>query len=223
VPDGARIVDLGCGTGISTRRLAACYPNAASLLGLDLSPHFLAVGTRLQQLGPASSEGDWQWINARGGFGDARVELRRGLAEATGLPDASVDLVNLGLVIHELPPSATRQVAAEALRILKPTGQLWITEMDFETPAFAKLRANPVLFSLIRSTEPYLDVYADYQPQLAHELNRIGFRSVKLAAATGRHFALVACKGGQGGVDDRRAETAKADTHLKTWESKEAQ
>ena len=174
----------------------------------------------MQQLGPAN-EGDWQWVNARESFGDARVELRRGLAEATGLPDASVDVVNLGLVIHELPPSATREIAEEAHRVLRPNGQLWITEMDFETPAFAKLRANPLLFSLIRSTEPYLDVYADYQPQLAADLVDLGFGSVKLAAATGRHFALVATKGAEGGVDDRRAETAKEDTHLKTWESKE--
>ena len=43
-------------------------------------------------------------------------------------------MVSLSLVIHELPPAATREVAAEALRLLKPGGQLWVTEMDFETP-----------------------------------------------------------------------------------------
>ena len=103
--------------------------------------------------------------------------------------------------------------------------------MDFETPAFAKLRANPLLFSLIRSTEPYLDVYADYQPQLAHDLASMGFGPIRLAAATGRHFALLATKspeaasgaGAGGPIEDRRAETAKADTHLNTWESKRSQ
>ena len=88
--------------------------------------------------------------------------------------------------------SLLRRHAHQAHRILKVGGQLWVTEMDFETPAFARLRANPLLFSLIRSTEPYLDVYADYQPQLAHDLARFGFGPVRLAAATGRHFALVA-------------------------------
>ena len=64
-------------------------------------------------------------------------------------------VVSLSLVIHELPPEVTRAVCAEAYRLLKPgSGQLWITEMDFQTPAFAKLRANPLLFSFIRSTEP---------------------------------------------------------------------
>ena len=45
------------------------------------------------------------------------------------------------------------------------------------------------------------------------------------AAATGRHFALVATKPEEGDtasrvVEDRRSQTAKADTHLKTWEAK---
>ena len=106
-------------------------------------------------------------------------------------------------------------------------GQLWVTEMDFETEGFAKLRANPLLFSLIRSTEPYLDVYADWMPQLPSALAEIGFGPVRLAAATGRHFALVATKPapGEAGrtpgeIDDRRQQTAKEDTHLKTWEAK---
>ena len=62
--------------------------------------------------------------------------------------------------------------------------------MDFDTEGFSKLRANPLLFALIRSTEPYLDVYADYQtsrigdqPALAHDLSEVGFGEVKLAAA----------------------------------------
>ena len=35
-PDGGSIVDFGCGSGVSTRRLAANFPQAASVLGLDL-------------------------------------------------------------------------------------------------------------------------------------------------------------------------------------------
>lgn len=113
------------------------------------------------------------------------------------------------------------------MRVLRPGGQLWVTEMDFETEGFAKLRANPLLFSLIRSTEPYLDVYADWMPSLPAALAALGFGPVRLAAATGRHFALVATKPREGDgaaapglVDDRRRETAKVDTHLKTWEAK---
>ena len=169
---------------------------------------------------------------------DDRITLRHADAAHTGLADGSVDVVCLSLVIHELPPDATRAIAAEAFRILKPaTGQLWVTEMDFATSGFTKLRSNPLLFSLIRSTEPYLDVYADYQSPASGEsgppsdLREIGFSNIKLAAATGRHFAMVATRpldedvaaARAAPIDDRRAETAKEDTHLKTWEAKSAE
>ena len=141
MPTGGKVLDLGCGTGISTRRLAAAYPHADAVEGVDLSPHFLQVGRRLLELGRAASSADsadsgkhdsdqaadggddaWQWVNARDGYTDPRVMLRYGLAEATGLPDSSVDAVNVGLVVHELPPEATRAVMREAHRVLKPGG-----------------------------------------------------------------------------------------------------
>eukprot|EP00310_Coccolithus_braarudii_P017919 CAMPEP_0183332634 /NCGR_PEP_ID=MMETSP0164_2-20130417/1747_1 /TAXON_ID=221442 /ORGANISM="Coccolithus pelagicus ssp braarudi, Strain PLY182g" /LENGTH=383 /DNA_ID=CAMNT_0025501391 /DNA_START=30 /DNA_END=1181 /DNA_ORIENTATION=+ len=230
-PDGGKMVDLGCGTGISTRRLGLRYPQASQVLGLDLSPHFLAVGRRLLELAresPSASHTPWVQPLVR----DERILLRRADAANTGLPDSSVDVVCLSLVIHELPPEATREIAAEAFRILKPgSGQLWLTEMDFATPGFSKLRANPVLFSLIRSTEPYLDVYADYQTSEiggpTQDLRQIGFGNIRIVAATGRHFALVATRPAVGvdatsdPIDDRRKETAKSDTHLRTWQAKE--
>ena len=70
---------------------------------------------------------------------------------------------------HILPMDGSAFIK-EMYRVLKPGGQLWVTEMDFESEAYAKLRANPMLFSLVRSTEPYLDEYADYQPSLPADL-----------------------------------------------------
>ena len=87
-----------------------------------------------------------------------------------------------------------------------------------------------------------MDEYAEYQlsGELAADLVRQGFAPVKLAAATGRHFAAIATKPavpiGEAELDaikrgaaamadaglivDRRAETAKDDTHLLTWEAR---
>ena len=120
---GDTILDLGCATGHGTRRLAAKFPDAASLVGVDLSPHMLAVARRLPQL----CKGDNAWINVVSD--DARVSYAR--ADAASLPfaDASQNFVVLSFVAHELPPAATRDVVHEAYRVLRPGGQLWVTEM----------------------------------------------------------------------------------------------
>ena len=92
---------------------------------------------------------------------------------------------------------------------------------DFETEGFRKLRASPA-FVFIRSTEPYLDVYADFGAAgVAEACADAGFGRVEAVAATGRHYALVAAKdGGPAAFVDRREATKLPDTHLKTWESK---
>ena len=234
---GDTILDLGCATGHGTRRLAAKFPDAKSLVGVDLSPHMLAVARRLPELCKGE---DAAWINVVSD--DARVSYAR--ADAASLPfaDASQNFVVLSFVAHELPPAATRDVVHEAYRVLRPGGQLWVTEMarfseseftctqsprrlpapqDFETEGFRKLRASPA-FVFIRSTEPYLDVYADFGAAgVAEACADAGFGRVEAVAATGRHYALVAAKdGGPAAFVDRREATKLPDTHLKTWESK---
>ena len=47
---GARIVDLGCGTGALTRRLADAYPDA-QVLGIDTSPQMLAEAKPRERAG----------------------------------------------------------------------------------------------------------------------------------------------------------------------------
>ena len=163
--------------------------------GFDLSPHFVAVGRKLLALAREGEQGEgeqgegeqrggqgerWRWVQPRSPCLDRRVTIERADAARTGLADGVADVVSLSLVIHELPPEATLEIVDEARRLLKPGGQLWITKMDFETSAFQKLRANPVLFSLIRATEPYLDVYADFQPGLPLALAQRGFKRVVL-------------------------------------------
>jgi len=222
------IVDFGCGTGTSTRRLAKQYPQADKLIGIDLSPYFIDVGNTLLELAPsAMSVGDEQkggWITPIDP--DPRIQLQQGDMASTNLPSNSVSAVNLSLVIHELPLSASKRVVSEAHRILRPGGQLWISEMDFESPAYKAQRENAMLFSLLRATEPYLDEYADGMPEL-REFIREKFDVVKIAAATGRHYALLAIKGdnGHATIEDLRfsedGSYALEDTHLKPWESKQ--
>lgn len=212
---GETVLDLGCSTGHATRRLAAKFPLCTSVVGVDLSPHMLAVARRL----PGLCKGENAWINAVGDY--ARVSYVCADAAALPLGDAAHDVVVLSFVVHELPPAATRDVVREAYRVLKAGGQLWVTEMDFETEGFSKLRASPA-FVFVRSTEPYLDVYADFGARgVAEACADAGFGRVEAVAATGRHFSLVAAKDGdRASFVDRREATKLPDTHLQTWESK---
>jgi ubiquinone/menaquinone biosynthesis C-methylase UbiE len=229
------IVDFGCGTGKSTRTLAKQYPQATiKLIGIDLSPYFIDVGQTLLKLAPSAIDASRPlptgWITAIDS--DERIQLRQGDIANTPFPSDSVSVVNLSMVLHELPISAAKEVILEAYRILEPGGQLWISEMDFESPAYKAQRENALLFSLLRPTEPYLDEYADGMTELRNFMADI-FAVVKITAATGRHYSLVAEKTKDGVSDkDSRRQTviedyrfredgsyAVDDTHLKPWES----
>ena len=103
--DGASLLDLGCGVGISTHRLLRAFPRAGSCIGLDLSAHMLSIG---------------RYLLERDGHTDPRLSLRLGDAASTGLADGSVDLAAICLVMHELPAKATDEILAEVPRRADP-------------------------------------------------------------------------------------------------------
>lgn len=167
------ILDLGCGVGLSTFSLQDIYPKAR-VTGLDLSPHFLAVANYQSQ--QQSTPSAIRWVHAA--------------AEDTGLPDASFDLISLFLVCHELPQSATRAILREARRLLRPGGHLGIMDMNPSSPAFAKM--PPYVFTLLKSTEPYLDEYFSFD--FDRELVDAGFASPRIAFNSPRHRTIVSNK-----------------------------
>ncbi|CAM9487325.1 unnamed protein product [Scytosiphon promiscuus] len=203
VEKGGVIVDFGCGVGTSTRVLAEALPMAKRVIGMDLSPHMIAVGNhhnREKKVG-------------------RRVSLVYGDVADTRLPDASASLVSCTYLLHEMPDEAVRDVLAEAYRLLKPGGSLAIMDMDPDAPGYKKLRSNPFLFSIVRATEPYLDRWFRLAPRIHNLLADTGFSVVRKAAVTGRHFLVVATKAGS--LDFRPSDRAREamDEHLNTWET----
>jgi ubiquinone/menaquinone biosynthesis C-methylase UbiE len=103
-PATARLLDIGCGTGLFLREIKRNYPRL-SVTGLDLSAPYLSVA--------AKQLAEW-----------SRVALFEGMAEAMPFAEAAFDIVTCVYVFHELPPRTRRAVAAEIARVLKPGGTL---------------------------------------------------------------------------------------------------
>jgi SAM-dependent methyltransferase len=109
-PPGARVLDVGCGTGELESRLAGRFRDA-SFLGLDLEePHL-------------------ERARARCAVHGARVQFETGDALSLPLPSAQFDLVISRHVLQSLP-DAPRAIA-EMVRVAKPGGRLHMLAEDY--------------------------------------------------------------------------------------------
>lgn len=169
------ILDIGCSVGISTLTLHRYYQDKQTdpvrTVGLDLSPYMLAVAKEIDVKGEIS-----QWLHAQ--------------AENTGLPDNSFDLVALQFVTHELPGTASKQIFQEVLRLLRPGGCIALVDNNPKSPVIQNL--PPVLFTLMKSTEPWSDDY--YTFNIEQALNSIGFEEPVTVPSDPRHRTIIAKK-----------------------------
>ena len=174
-PEIDRTLDLGCSVGMSTLSLhqyfSAKQDRAIETIGLDLSPYMLAVAKASDTEGKIS-----QWIH--------------GLGESTELADNSLDLVTLQFVIHELPRQATEAIFREVLRILKPRGVMGIVDNNPASPVIQSL--PPVLFTLMKSTEPWSDDYYTFNVEAA--IKEVGFNYQTTIPSDPRHRTIIAIK-----------------------------
>src|SRR6266576_201777 len=99
-----QVLELACGTA----RNLPYYPADVELTGIELSPEMLAIGRkRAQELGHPA-------------------DLRLGDVQALEFPDESFDTVTCTLGFCTIPD--THAAASEALRVLRPAGQLLLME-----------------------------------------------------------------------------------------------
>ncbi|NET39221.1 MAG: methyltransferase domain-containing protein [Cyanothece sp. SIO1E1] len=169
------ILDIGCSVGISTLTLHRYYSQKQSIpictTGLDLSPYMLSVAKTRDVNGEIS-------------------EWKHGNGENTGFPDHSFDLVTLQFLIHELPRQATREIFQEALRILRPGGCLALVDNNPKAPVIQSL--PPVLFTLMKSTEPWSDDYYTFDVEAT--MQAVGFEHQATVASNPRHRTIIGRK-----------------------------
>jgi ubiquinone/menaquinone biosynthesis C-methylase UbiE len=106
---GLAIADIGCGEGALDRGLAA---RGATVTGYD---PFIAGGDRQRE-----GAGSWRLVKAP--------------ADAIPVPDATFDLVLFVFSLHHVPRAKLEGAMAEARRILKPDGRLYVAEPLAEGP-----------------------------------------------------------------------------------------
>jgi ubiquinone/menaquinone biosynthesis C-methylase UbiE len=114
-PERAVVLELGCGTGVLTQRIAD-RPNVSALVAVDSAPRFLGVARRrLHEVRLVSFlEADVRWLPLRGNSFDVVV----------------VD----SCLAHVTQPELVLQ---EVLRVLRPNGQLAVFEGDYASATVA--------------------------------------------------------------------------------------
>ena len=168
-----KIIDLGCGVGMSSVAITEAFP-AAQVTGVDLSPYFLTVGQyRLKQLAKP-----------------AAIQWKHAAAENTGLSANSADLVSAFLVFHELPTSAAKEILAEAHRLIRPGGHFAIMDMNPNSKIYREL--PPYVFTLLKSTEPYLDQY--FALDMNQAFQEAGFCVPRIVTNSPRHRTIIGQK-----------------------------
>merc|ERR1712039_1120368 len=147
------LLDVGCSGGYSTQEMSNVFPGAR-VVGMDLSPYFLSVAKLTY---PAH-------------------EFRHGMAECTGMPDGSVDIVTFNFLFHELPLASSQAALREAYRVLKPGGMVAVLDVDPRR----LLEMPPLRRWAFQVTEPWCKDGEYYALNLEKELPALGFEKVRV-------------------------------------------
>jgi ubiquinone/menaquinone biosynthesis C-methylase UbiE len=109
---GDHVLDVGCGTGVLTRKAADIVGPVGAAWGVDPAADMIRIAQQ----------------NAASARNLARFEPAA--AEDLPFPDRSFDAVLLSFVLHHLPGDLKDAGLREMLRVLKPGGRLVAVDID---------------------------------------------------------------------------------------------
>ena len=108
---GERVLDVGCGTGVLTRRAAEAVGLSGKAVGIDPAPKMIAMARK-----NASAE-------------RSNAEFRIAVIEDLPFEDNSFDCVLSSLMLHHLPPDLKLLGLGEVKRVLRPGGRLVLVDI----------------------------------------------------------------------------------------------
>lgn len=152
------VVDLGCGTGLSTRMWADV---AEEVIGIEPS--------------------DDMREEARRRTAAANVSYRRGFAHATKLPDQSADIVTCSQSLHWMDPEPTFR---EVRRITRPGGVFAAIDCDWPPRTSSREVEQAYMDTMGRRLKLAASVGEDPGPRWAKEGHLARMRESGLFAST---------------------------------------
>ncbi|MFZ2235427.1 MAG: methyltransferase domain-containing protein [Dokdonella sp.] len=190
--DGKTVLDLGCGSGRDVYLLSRMVGESGRVIGVDMTEEQLEIAKRHQT-----------WHAQRFGHSTSNVSFVHGYIEqldACGIADASVDVVVSNCVLN-LSPQKDR-VFAEIFRVLKPGGELYLSDVFSDRRIPDALRSDPVLLGECLSGALYTEDFrrlmeklgcADVRVvsqasialldrQIEAKIGMVGFRSITMRA-----------------------------------------
>ena len=167
LPRAAAVLELGCGTGVVARAIAARDGFAGTVTGIDQSPEFIAVARTL-----AADEG----------VAD-RIEFDVADAHALPFPAATFDAAVAHTLISHVRDPLT--VLTEAARVVRPGGCVAVFDGDYASLTFGC--SDP---ELGHAMEPALQSMIMSSPRVMRELPRLLPQAgVRLTAAQAHVYA----------------------------------
>ena len=177
----ARILDLCCGVGMSTRALQKACPDAEAVIGVDTSPEMIAMArfmtSHIEEMGQVKQKAlkvlrpvlpylanTQHYVEDMLQRAKTATSYVISNSQRTLFPDKSFDLVTVMYAFHEAPKRGRYLMLREARRLLANGGRLAIVDI---CPTY---KPSPSMLA----GEPYV---LEYQKNIMHQIqNMKGFR-----------------------------------------------
>lgn len=157
---GSNVLDVGCGFGLETERLARIAGPGTTICGVDKSGQFILEARR------------------RAAAAGLSINYTAGSADELSFPDASFDHVRSERLLIYLDP--VEPVLTQMRRVLRPGGMLASIEPDFGTTT-ANVSDRPLL-RRVMAHEADTAVAQSWLPgRLPALLNQLAFQTVSIS------------------------------------------